>query len=646
MYAFTILSPLISGEDRWLCTLLLQQGYRVDYCAASDAFTYAPETFKEFFNQRRRWMPSTMANVMDLLSDAEKVVYMNDNISYLYIFYQVLLMGSTLIGPATIIMMIAGAFRSVFDASLLVSYVISFSPAIIFFVTCFVAKTEHQLALAGILSALYAFVMTVVLVGVIAAAASSDKGPFDPSVLFTTILVFLFLFTGLIHPQEFFCLIPGFLYFLVIPSGYLLLVIYAMVNMHVISWGTREVPKRKTRRELEEEKRVEEEAKKKKETELGFFGRLFRRTKPSDIIESMGKLIKSEKSTDASIEILKEIREQLKELSEKLGKPNTEEQVSPVTKDPPKVVKKSVQFSDGNKLEKFIQDDDDEPYKQKESSHSKWMQDPAMGKGLVLAMNDLENDFWENFISKYLYPIDKNKQAEEKTAAELLSLRTNVCFGMVFINLLWLAVNIMFQYKRPFEIDIQYTILEKEYNMTLEPLGLLFIFAFMIVIAIQFVGMILHRWGTLMHLVAITDIKWPWNKQKARNSVNNISLQDAITFCRRLMHEPTPDYDIDDEDDPDPNEDPEHAIRRIRASIGAGHLLGKSINFSVKNLDLFTRSIRDNTRYNEKVVKYLQNTLNDMQALSEEDEEEGRQHFSFLRYVIGVLSLRQTLVKY
>ncbi|KAH3754133.1 hypothetical protein DPMN_188794 [Dreissena polymorpha] len=31
------------GEDRWLCTLLLQQGYRVEYCAASDALTYAPE---------------------------------------------------------------------------------------------------------------------------------------------------------------------------------------------------------------------------------------------------------------------------------------------------------------------------------------------------------------------------------------------------------------------------------------------------------------------------------------------------------------------------------------------------------------------------------------------------------------------------
>lgn len=38
------------GEDRWLCTLLLQEGYRVEYCAASDALTYAPESFHVRFH--------------------------------------------------------------------------------------------------------------------------------------------------------------------------------------------------------------------------------------------------------------------------------------------------------------------------------------------------------------------------------------------------------------------------------------------------------------------------------------------------------------------------------------------------------------------------------------------------------------------
>lgn len=108
------------GEDRWLCTLILKQKYRVEYCAASDgkwwqmyehvtfnyftlqtsaAYTHAPEGFNEFYNQRRRWVPSTMANIFDLLSDAKRITKINNNISMPYIMYQIILMFGTIIGP-------------------------------------------------------------------------------------------------------------------------------------------------------------------------------------------------------------------------------------------------------------------------------------------------------------------------------------------------------------------------------------------------------------------------------------------------------------------------------------------------------------------------------------------------------------------
>ena len=96
------------GEDRWLCTLLLQQGHRIDYCAGADALTFAPETFSEFFNQRRRWSPSTLANMMDLLTSWRDTVKVNDNVSRLYIFYQFLLMASSILAPSTVILMITG----------------------------------------------------------------------------------------------------------------------------------------------------------------------------------------------------------------------------------------------------------------------------------------------------------------------------------------------------------------------------------------------------------------------------------------------------------------------------------------------------------------------------------------------------------
>jgi hypothetical protein len=33
------------GEDRWLSTLLVQQGYYIVYCSAAISMTYSPETF-------------------------------------------------------------------------------------------------------------------------------------------------------------------------------------------------------------------------------------------------------------------------------------------------------------------------------------------------------------------------------------------------------------------------------------------------------------------------------------------------------------------------------------------------------------------------------------------------------------------------
>ena len=52
-------------------------------------FSACPESFDEFYNQRRRWMPSTMLNILDLLQNWKLVTAQNEDISFLYIFYQV-----------------------------------------------------------------------------------------------------------------------------------------------------------------------------------------------------------------------------------------------------------------------------------------------------------------------------------------------------------------------------------------------------------------------------------------------------------------------------------------------------------------------------------------------------------------------------
>ena len=108
--------------------------YKMVIVLTSDALTYAPETFQEFFNQRRRWMPSTIANKLDLLRDARHTVLVNENISLLYIFYQGFLLASTILGPGTILLTVASSFRTVFTSlTLAESYTLALSPAFILF---------------------------------------------------------------------------------------------------------------------------------------------------------------------------------------------------------------------------------------------------------------------------------------------------------------------------------------------------------------------------------------------------------------------------------------------------------------------------------------------------------------------------------
>uniref|UniRef100_A0A8C7VUL9 chitin synthase n=1 Tax=Oncorhynchus mykiss TaxID=8022 RepID=A0A8C7VUL9_ONCMY len=217
------------GEDRWLCTLLLQQGWRVEYNAASDAYTNAPQDFKEFYNQRRRWGPSTMANTIDLLGSGSLTSQRNSSISKPFILYQILSMAASILGPATICLMISGI-----HGNLPVRV-----PPVVYLLLCFKLKSDTQIAIAAVMSVLYAFLMIGTALSIIGAMVEQQT-IWTPSGLFIIGLVLMNIITAALHPKEFHLVIYGLLYFISIPSGYLLLTIYSMVNMNNVSWGTRE----------------------------------------------------------------------------------------------------------------------------------------------------------------------------------------------------------------------------------------------------------------------------------------------------------------------------------------------------------------------------------------------------------------------
>ncbi|XP_077093700.1 chitin synthase 1 [Siphateles boraxobius] len=232
------------GEDRWLCTLLLQQGWRVEYNAASDAYTNSPQEFKEFYNQRRRWGPSTLANTLDLLHSGRETVKRNTSISMLYILYQMFTVASSILGPASVTLMIAGAFQFVFKLEGTISIIIAVIPPTIYMIICFLAKPNFQITIAAILSVIYAFLMTASFFSIIGDMVIQQTF-ITPTGLFLVSGAIMYLVTAILHPQESTLIIYGLMYFICIPSGYLLLTIYSLVNMHIVSWGTRETSKGK-----------------------------------------------------------------------------------------------------------------------------------------------------------------------------------------------------------------------------------------------------------------------------------------------------------------------------------------------------------------------------------------------------------------
>ncbi|XP_069138133.1 chitin synthase chs-2-like [Argopecten irradians] len=460
------------GEDRWLCTLLLQQGWKIDYCAGADSWTFAPESFKEFFIQRRRWAPSTMANILDLLSSWQSTVKMNDNISTLFILYQFVLMSSSILGPGTVTLMIAGSYSSVFSINMYYALLLSLTPVVLFIALCLKGKNDTQIMVAGLLSSVYSVVMVIVTVGMVLNMATESL--LSPNVIFLVGLVVIFVVAAISHPKEIMCLVHGMLYYLTVPSTFIFLTIYFLCNLNIVSWGTREGPKRVDPEE-EERKRQEEEEKQKKKKKggkiLNALGLASFFHEAASLIKQALGGIKEEESaspkTDPKANIEAAVVKQLKERTTTLPIP----QPKPVEPEPVTT----------------------------EVRQGAWGEAEFLGSEKVQDIMKSEEEFWRYIIQKYLEPINEDKDKQAQIKDDLTSLRNNVVFGYFLMNLLFMIA--IFQLQLNEDQLSQFFILG-EY----EPLSLAFLSVFAIVLLTQFIGMVLHRWGTFLHLMSSTRI--------------------------------------------------------------------------------------------------------------------------------------------
>lgn len=96
---------------------------------------------------------------------------------------------------------------------------------------------------AVVISTMYAIVMIAVIVAF--AINIVKETVMSPSAWFLFLIVGEFAVAGLLHPYETDCLLYGLIYYLAVPSVYVLLIIYSLCNLNNISWGTREIEMRK-----------------------------------------------------------------------------------------------------------------------------------------------------------------------------------------------------------------------------------------------------------------------------------------------------------------------------------------------------------------------------------------------------------------
>ncbi|XP_076333773.1 chitin synthase chs-2-like isoform X2 [Tachypleus tridentatus] len=562
------------GEDRWLCTLLLQRGYRVEYSAASDAYTHCPEGFGEFFTQRRRWAPSTMANILDLLGDYKRTVAINDNISFLYIIYQGMLMVGTVLGPGTIFLMLLGAMVAAFRIDNWTSFWANMIPILIFTIICFVAKNDIQILVAQILSSAYALLMMAVLVGT--AIQLTHDGIGSPSAIFLIALSSSFLIAAILHPQEFSCIISGLLYFISVPSMYLLLILYSLVNLNVVSWGTREIQTKKTKQQLEQELQEQEEMKKNKKNKSNIFGWLGLSGKEEEedggITCNLANLFKCmfctyPKASEEKVQLFR-INDQLESLNNKiemlerrLGAGTTANgsafrRRSSIGRRLQKPFENltTVQENDGeeeeaDEYESEFEESDEEPAPKREDDKTPyWIEDKDLAQSELCYLDPVESNFFKELIEKYLKPLLKNKDQESRVAIELKELRNKVVFGFLMSNALFILIVFLLQLNKE-QLHIRWPLgvksnvtyipkteevkIDREY-LELEPIGLVFASFFAIILIVQFIGMVLHRFATFSHILASVELSC-CNKKVEDISDDAFIDKNAIYIAKQLQ---------------------------------------------------------------------------------------------------------------
>lgn len=191
-----------------------------------------------------------------------------------------------------------------------------------------------------------------------------------------------------------------------------------------------------------------------------------------------------------------------------------------------------------------------------------WLLDPDLKNGDRDTLTMAETKFWNDMIDKYLKPLELSEDDKKEVAAALINLRDMVIMAFIMINAIFVLVIFLLQINKEmlhikwpvaakntisYNDDTHEILIEREY-LQLEPLGILFVAFFGVVLLIQFVSMLKHRFGTISEILATVTLDWYCNKRPEQLSVES-ELKGNAVFLARKWQRPKKQWDEEELDE-------------------------------------------------------------------------------------------------
>jgi hypothetical protein len=213
------------GEDRYACTLMIQAGHCIGYASSSHSFTHCPTTFNEFFQQRRRWVTSTLVNSIDLIATAPDTARVNRSL-WIFPFFAFITVStvSGLLAPTTTKLVLIAGLNFGLGMPKWAAILLGFVVPTLYGLSLPFLKQVQQRRLASILGVAYAILASGIAVGV---ARQVAEDPVHPAPLYFIAISLAHIFAALIH-GDISTLPYGIIFLLMIPTAFVFLMDYAV----------------------------------------------------------------------------------------------------------------------------------------------------------------------------------------------------------------------------------------------------------------------------------------------------------------------------------------------------------------------------------------------------------------------------------